>query len=59
MAEEFLPDFIPPARSSQAQREPIRHVLYGSKSTIARTISILHIKGYVCRNLRVEQAITD
>jgi len=46
MAEEFLSDPVPSSDVSEAHREPIRHVLYGSKVAIARTISILHVKGY-------------
>ena len=46
MAEEFLSDLPPSTSSYEVQRSPIRHVLYGSKVAIARTISILHVKGY-------------
>lgn len=46
MAEEFLSDLPPVAASCETQREPIRHILYGSKMAIARTTSILHVKGY-------------
>lgn len=46
MAEEFLSDVPPPVSLPARTREPLRHVLYGSKLAIARTISILHIKGY-------------
>lgn len=46
MAKEFVSDLPLSTSSSQIQREPIRHVLYGSKVAIIRTISILHVKGY-------------
>jgi hypothetical protein len=46
MAEEFRFDFPGAKQPSIQQREPIRHILYGSKQGIARTISILHLKGY-------------
>jgi len=29
-----------------SQRESVRHILYGSREAIARTIAILHLKGY-------------
>lgn len=41
-----MSDSIASVSISEKQREPIRHVLYGSKQAIARTIMILHIKGY-------------
>jgi hypothetical protein len=47
MAKEFLLD--PSSHdfsSSQPSREPIKHVLYGSKQAIAYTIHALHNKGY-------------
>ena len=47
MAEEFLLD-APSLDSSfqSSQREPIKHVLYGSKQAIAYTIHTLHNQGY-------------
>lgn len=49
MAEEFLSDSAAPVPITGGQREPIRHVLYGSRRAIARTIAILHVKGYAER----------
>lgn len=53
MTEHFLPNASAtashsstPHPSNPSHREPIRHVLYGSKAAIARTIAILHLKGY-------------
>ena len=46
MAEEFLLGASAPDSSFQpSQREPIKHVLYGSKPAIAHTIHVLHNQG--------------
>jgi hypothetical protein len=46
MSEEFLSDAAAPLPAAELPREPVRHVLYGSRRAIARTIGILHVKGY-------------
>ena len=47
MAEEFLLGASAPDSSFQpSQREPTKHVLYGSKPAIAHTIHVLHNQGY-------------
>ena len=47
MAKEFLLSASTLDSSFQlSQREPIKHVLYGSKPAIAHTIHVLHNQGY-------------
>ncbi len=50
MCDGSLSDNFPPQETPQAKgavwREPVRHVIYGSKPAIALTISVLHVKGY-------------
>lgn len=37
---------VPPPQDQAGRREPIKHVLYGSKAAISLTIATLHVKGY-------------
>ncbi|MFM7428197.1 MAG: hypothetical protein ACKO7W_24900 [Elainella sp.] len=48
MADEFVfdPSGFDPSADETAQRERIKHVLYGSPRAIARTIHQLHNQGY-------------
>ncbi|MFQ4135425.1 hypothetical protein PGN35_003825 [Nodosilinea sp. PGN35] len=43
---------LPPAQSTHSHPHPerVRHLLYGSRAAIARTIKILHAHGYTDPN---------